>query len=385
VTRTRRDYYEVLGVPRSAAAEDLKKAYRRRALEVHPDRNPGDPHAEERFKELTEAYAVLGDPGRRARYDAGGFDAVSGAPGFDPSIFEGIFGGQGFSSLDDLFEQFFGGGAPGARGAGPRRGDDLRYALEIPLEEAAAGTEVKLRLPRAESCPKCEGSGAAPGGLVHCATCHGRGSVVARVGFVQFAQGCPACGGRGRTVRKRCAECGGDGRISTERTVRVRIPAGVDDKTRVRVAGEGDGGYLGGPPGDLFVDIRVQPHASFSRDGVDIHATLTVGFADLVLGGSFEVPTLHGPETVEIAPRTAPGTPLVLRGRGVPRLGRGGRGDHIVHVTARPPQAMEPRERELWQELRALESERRAAAAESGEPADRNLFERVKDFLGGER
>jgi len=385
VTRKRRDYYEVLGVPRGVGAEELKKAYRRRALEVHPDRNPGDPHAEERFKELTEAYTVLGDPARRARYDAGGFDAVSGAPAFDPSIFEGIFGGQGFSSLDDLFEQFFGGGAPGGRSAGPRRGDDLRYGLEIPLEEAAAGTEVKLRLPRSESCPKCEGSGAAPGGLATCSTCHGRGSVVARVGFVQFAQTCPACAGRGRTVRKRCGECDGNGRIATERTVRVRIPAGVDDKTRVRVAGEGDGGYLGGPPGDLYVDITVKAHATFSRDGSDIHATLTVGLADLVLGGSFEVPTLHGPAEVEIEPGTPPGSAIVLRGRGVPRLGRSGRGDHVVHVTARPPDTIDARERALWQELRDIEAARRAAAVEPGADDERNLFERVKDFLGGER
>ncbi len=385
MTTKKRDYYEVLGVPRTAGAEELKKAYRRRALEVHPDRNPADPHAEERFKELTEAYAVLGDPARRARYDSGGFDAVGGAPGFDPSIFEGIFGGQGFSSLDDLFEQFFGGGAPGSRGAGPRRGDDLRYGLEIALEDAAAGTEIKLRLPRSEGCPKCEGTGAAPGGLATCATCHGRGSVVARVGFVQFAQTCPACGGRGRTIRKRCGECEGDGRIATERTVRVRIPPGVDDKTRVRVAGEGDGGTLGGPPGDLYVDIAVKPHAVFARDGADIHATLTVGFADLVLGGRFEVPTLHGPAPVEIEPRTAPGTAIVLRGRGVPRLGRSGRGDHVVHVTARPPKELEGRERELWDELHAIERARRTAAEAAEPETDRNLFERVKDFLGGER
>jgi molecular chaperone DnaJ len=385
VTRPKRDYYEVLGVPRGAGAEELKKAYRRRALEVHPDRNPGDPHAEERFKELTEAYSVLGDPARRARYDSGGFEAVAGTPGFDPSIFEGIFGSQGFGSLDELFEQFFGGGAPGTRGAGPRRGDDLRYGLEIPLEEAAAGTDVKLRLPRQESCPRCEGTGAAPGGLSTCGTCHGRGSVVARVGFVQFAQSCPACAGRGRTVRKRCSECDGAGRISTERTVRVRIPPGVDDKTRVRVAGEGDGGYAGGPPGDLYVDIAVRPHATYARDGADIHATLEVGFSDLVLGGSFEVPTLHGPETVEIEPGTPPGRTIVLRGRGVPRLGRSGRGNHVVHVAARPPDSLSPRERELWQELHELERTRRAAPSAPGDPEDRNLFERVKDFLGGER
>jgi molecular chaperone DnaJ len=186
-------------------------------------------------------------------------------------------------------------------------------------------------------------------------------------------------------VRKRCGECEGDGRVTTERTVTVRIPAGVDDKTRVRVAGEGDGGILGGPPGDLYVDITLKAHPTFLRDGADIHATLTVGFADLVLGGSFEVPTLHGPVPVEIEPRTAPGTEIVLRGRGVPRLGRSGRGDHVVHVTARPPDALDARERELWQELRGLEAARRAASGEAGADDDRNLFERVKDFLGGER
>lgn len=373
-------------MPRGAAPEEIKRAYRRRALEVHPDRNPGDPHAEERFKELTEAYSVLGDPSRRARYDAGGFDALRGGPGgFDPSIFEGIFGGQGFSSLDDLFAQFFGGGMGGPRPAAPRRGADLRYALELGLEEAASGTEVKIRVPRTDSCPRCEGSGAAPGGLVTCATCHGRGSVATRVGFVQFAQACPTCGGRGRSIRVRCPECQGEARVATERTVVVRIPAGVDDGTRVRVSGEGDGGHLGGPPGDLYVDISVRPHTEFARDGADIHATLAVGFADLVLGGGFDVPTLHGAARVEIEPQTAPGTTIVLRGRGVPRLGRAGRGDHIVHVTGRPPERLDERERALWAELLEIERERRAAAGEALPAEDRNLFERVRDFLGGDR
>lgn len=373
-------------MPRGAAQEEIKRAYRRRALEVHPDRNAGDPHAEERFKELTEAYSVLGDPSRRARYDAGGFDAVRGGPGgFDPSIFEGIFGGQGFSSLDDLFAQFFGGAMGGARAAGPRRGADLRYALELGLEEAAGGTEVKIRIPRTEACPRCEGSGAAPGGLATCATCHGRGSVATRVGFVQFAQTCPSCGGRGRSIRVPCSECRGEARIATERTVAVRIPPGVDDGTRVRVAGEGDGGHLGGPPGDLYVDISLRPHAEFARDGANIHATLAVGFPDLVLGGSFEVPTLHGPARVEIEPQTPPGATIILRGRGVPRLGRSGRGDHVVHVTGRPPGRFEERERALWEELQEIEKQRREEAGESPPSEDRNLFERVRDFLGGDR
>ncbi|MBP7147173.1 MAG: molecular chaperone DnaJ [Acidobacteria bacterium] len=372
-----KNYYEILGVARDATHEEIKKAYRKLALELHPDRNPDRHDAEERFKELSEAYAVLGNPEKRARYDAGGMEG--GGVGFDPSIFEEVFGGGAFGGLEDLFEQMFGGGF-GRRASpnAPRRGADRRYQLEISFEEAVFGTEVRLRLPRAEACAKCQGSGAAPGGIASCQTCGGNGRVLFTQGFLQIARTCPACQGAGRVIRQRCPECQGEGRTQSERTVTVRIPAGVEHGTRLRVGGEGDGGARGGPPGDLLVDIGVRPHASFVREGSDVHAELPVSYPDLVLGMTLEVQTVHGPESVEIPAGTEPGTVLTLRGKGVPRLGRRGRGDHVLHVVGRPPKRLGQRERELWEELR------RAEAAPADDDSG-SLFDKVKDLFSGEK
>lgn len=368
----------MLGVPKDASPEDIKKAYRKLAMELHPDRNPDRADAEERFKELSAAYAVLGNPEKRARYDSGVEDGAAGV-GFDPGMFEEIFGSFGFGGgFEDLFSSLFGGGGGRSR-SGPRRGADLRYPLEIAFEEAVFGTEARIRIPKSETCSGCQGSGAAPGGIVSCESCRGSGQTVYRHGFLQVARPCGACGGAGRVIRERCATCAGEGRRRTERTVTVKVPPGVDNGIRLRLAGEGDGGVLGGPPGDLFVDIGVKNHPQFVRDNADIHADLEVNLSDLVLGGTFSVATIHGPSQVDLAPGTAPGSTITLKGQGAPKLGRSTRGHHILHVVPRMPRKLSARERELWEGLRAAESGREAAKG-----SEKNLFDRVKDLLGGD-
>jgi molecular chaperone DnaJ len=383
------DYYEILGVSRDASADEIKKAYRKKALELHPDRNPDRDDAEDRFKELSEAYAVLSDPDKRQRYDRFGAAGLGGRPGFDPSDFQDIFGGAGFGGIEDLFESLFGGGGRrGGRAAGPRRGASMRYNLEIDFEEAAFGTEVPIRVPRTEECDTCDGSGAAPGGMDVCGTCRGTGQVVSQMGFMRIAQTCPGCAGRGRRITKPCSSCEGQGVVAQERTVTVRIPPGVDDGTRLRLHGEGDAGTGGGPPGDLFVDIGVRPHAFLTRDGADVHSELELTFADLVLGVSTTVESLEGDEEVQVAAGTDPGTALRLRGRGIPKLRGRGRGDHVVHLVARAPRGPKGREKELWEELRSLSERpepRRSSKRKRREgDDDEGFFDRVKDFLSGE-
>ncbi|MDH3283243.1 MAG: molecular chaperone DnaJ [Acidobacteriota bacterium] len=376
-----KDLYEVLKVGRTATQDEIKKAYRRLALEVHPDRNPSA-DAEERFKQLSAAYSILGDPDKRARYDQFGEAGVgqgAGSP-FDMSMFEEIFGSFGGGGIEDLFQQMFGGRS--GRGAGRRaaRGRDLHYRLEIGFEESSFGTEMTLRVPRSESCDDCSGTGAVDGALETCETCGGVGRVAYRHGFMQIQRTCPACEGAGRTIADPCTACRGRGRVTKERTVKVRVPAGVNEGMRVRVRGEGEGGARGGPPGDLFVDISVRPHEIFQRDGADVHSEMAVPFTDLVLGTSLEAPTVHGPVPVEIEARTAPGTTIRLKGQGIAHLDRRGRGDHVLHLVARPPRKISSEERELWERLRELELEH---AGHDGE--ERTLFDKVKDFLGGER
>lgn len=380
------DYYEILGVARDASPEDIKKAYRRKAMELHPDRNPDREDAEERFKELSEAYAVLSDADKRQRYDRFGKEGLGGSPGgfpggFDPSQFHDIFGQGGFGGIEDLFESFFGGGAgrAGARRSGPRKGRSLQYHLELDFEEAAFGTEVDLRLPRSVSCETCGGRGAAPGGIATCGTCRGAGQVVQQMGFMRIAQTCPACGGAGEIVRDACSDCSGRGSVQEERQVRVRVPAGVDDGARLRLRGEGDAGARGGPAGDLFVEISVRPHEIFLREGDDVHAELRVTLPDLALGVTRTVPGLQeSEEELTLPAGSEPGTQLRLKGRGVPRLGGRGRGDLVYHVVARPPKKMSSDERELWEQLRDLQGDP-AAEDEGG-----GLFGRVRDFFSGD-
>ncbi|RMG45264.1 MAG: molecular chaperone DnaJ [Acidobacteria bacterium] len=380
----KRDYYEILGVARDATPEEIKKAYRRRALELHPDRNPDRKDAEERFKELSEAYAVLSDPEKRARYDRYGHAGLGQGPTIDPDMFRDVFGSFGFGGLEDIFAEFFGGMGSARRGPRARAGADLRYRLEIDFEEAAFGTEVKIRVPRSESCPRCRGTGAAAGGIVSCPTCGGAGRIAIRHGFMQVVRTCPNCRGEGQTVRRPCGECGGEGRITAERTVSVRVPPGVDTGTRLRVAGEGEGGEWGGPPGDLYVDIEVRPHERFRRRGADVLDEVEVSFADLVLGCTLEVPTVHGPREVTVEPGTEPGTTIRLRGEGLPRLDRRGRGDHVVRLAARPPRELTAEERRLWERLREIERERSGGDRRRPRSGDRGLFEKMKDLLSGD-
>ncbi|MFN7965229.1 MAG: DnaJ C-terminal domain-containing protein [Acidobacteriota bacterium] len=295
-----------------------------------------------------------------------------------------VFAARRPGGLEDIFEAFFGGGFGGRR-SGPRQGADLRYQLEIDFEEAAFGTEVKLKIPRHESCPVCRGDGAAPDGIQVCNGCRGSGTIVMSTGFIRLAQTCPHCSGVGKRITKPCSECSGTGRLRTERSVKVRVPAGVNDGTRLRLSNEGEAGDRGAPAGDLYVDIGVRPHPTFRRDGADVHAPLTVTFADLVLGGTFSVSTVHGDESFELPAGTEPGAVFGLRGKGVQKLNSRTRGDHHVHVIPEVPSQLDERERALWEELRKIEHERRAARGEFPPEDDRTLLDKVKDLFTGDR
>jgi len=366
---TDRDYYQVLGVDRNADLATIKKAYRRLAVENHPDRNPGDHEAEERFKEAAEAYAVLSDADKRRTYDRFGKAGLKGQPsftGFDQEIF-GDFG----DILGDLFGLggIFGGRA---RRRGGRGGRDLLVDLEIDFEEAVRGLETKIQVPRLETCPDCAGRGVRDeNGVQNCPDCGGRGQVSIQQGFFTIARTCGRCGGAGRLIVKPCETCGGEARVRRQRTINVRIPPGVVDGIRLRIAGEGEGGVAGGPPGDLHVALRVREHPVFTRRDEHVLCERTVGFARAALGGRVKVPTLDGEQELEIPPGTQSGTVFTLRGKGAPVLGGRGRGDQLVTVVVHTPTRLSKRKRALLEELAALEDE--------NEPS---LFDRVKDILG---
>lgn len=369
-----RDYYEVLGLERDADVAEIKKAYRRLALRYHPDKNPGDEQAEERFKEAAEAYAVLSDQGKRRRYDAYGKAGLGGQPGFS-GFDEEVFGD--FSDiLGDLFGfgGIFGGGRRGRGRRGARAGADLRYDLEIDLEEAVRGMETRIQVPRAELCETCGGQGAKAGGIATCTTCRGQGQVAFQQGFFTIARPCTRCGGAGREITDPCGDCRGQGRVRRERTLTVRIPAGVDDGTRLRMVGEGEPGDPGGPRGDLYVVLRVREHPRFRRAGRDLVCELPLSFAQAALGAVLGVPTLHGrePERLTVPPGTQSGARFRLKGQGAPAVGGGARGDLWVVAQVRTPERLSPEERELFEKLAELEG------TESGE---RGLFERVKDIF----
>ncbi len=377
---TQRDYYEILGVSREASVDEIKKAYRRLAVENHPDRNPDNPEAEERFKEASEAYAVLSDAEKRAQYDRFGHQGVGGQPftGFDPNSF-----GDFADILGDLFGfgfgDIFGGRGGRRRRGGPARGHDLKYTLRMSLEEAATGVEKTLRIPREEQCSRCSGAGSEPGTSPdRCTTCGGAGQVMFRRGLLSVAQTCPTCGGQGMTISDPCTECRGRGRVEEEATLKVKVPAGVDTGMRLRLAGEGEGGSQGGPPGDLYVVMAVEPHELFQREGRDLHFALPVSVFQAMLGPRITVTTILGEDReLEIPAGSQPGDTARLRGSGMPDVDRQRRGDLVAHLDIAIPRKLTGEQRKLVEQ---------AAQAMGDEPADGGrtvgLFEKLKRALG---
>jgi molecular chaperone DnaJ len=360
-----KDFYAILGVPRSADDAALKKAYRNLARAYHPDRNPGDKKAEERFKEVSEAYSVLSDPEKRTQYDRFG---TVGATGVGDAGFGTIF--------EDLFEGFFGGGERGRGRTRARRGDDLRYDLELSLEEAAKGLETKLQVPRLETCETCRGTGVEAGSQPEtCGTCRGQGQVRFTQGFLTVARPCPNCRGEGRIIRHPCPGCRGEGRVTRERLLKVTIPPGVENGNQLRLNGEGESGLGGGPAGDLYVVLHVRPHEIFVRDGAHLICELPLTFPQAALGDEIEVPVLDGTAKLKIPPGTQPGQRLSLKGKGVPHLRGRGRGDAIYEVVVEVPTELTARQRELLEELR------RSSDGDSSSRASR-FVERMKQLFG---
>lgn len=380
---SKRDYYEVLGVPKNVDDQGLKSAYRKLALKYHPDRNPGDKSAEEHFKEAAEAYSVLADAEKKARYDQFGHAGVGNtgsAQGFDPTVFSDfndIFGGLG---------DIFGFSSSGHRKSGPSRGADLRYDLEISLEEAATGTEASLQIPREETCESCGGSGAAPGSPPEtCQHCRGHGQVRYQQGFFTVARTCERCGGNGQTITNPCESCRGHGRLNQERKLTVKIPAGIDTGQQLRLQGEGGHGPKGGPAGDLYVVLHVKNHPVFSRNESDILCVIPVTFPTLVLGGTITVPTLGDEETLHISKSTSSGTRFRLRGKGLPHVNGRGRGDLFVDVTVDVPESVSSEQKQLIEELDKTMPQRtfEPDIRETRQSSDaRPFFERVKDIFG---
>jgi molecular chaperone DnaJ len=369
-TTEKRDYYEVLGVSRTSTVEDIKKSYRKLAVKYHPDKNPGNAEAEERFKEAAEAYGVLSDEEKRARYDRYGHQGMSGMGGFDPNQFAD-FG----DILGDLFGfgDFFG-NRGGRRSSRPARGADLRYDLQIEFMDAAFGKEVSLQIPRVITCTTCTGSGARPGTEpVTCTGCLGRGQIRYSQGFFAVARTCPQCGGAGKVIKDPCTTCGGSGRTREEKKISVKIPAGVDDGSRLRVAGEGEAGFNGGPSGDLYVFLSVREHERFTRRDYDIHAEQAISFTQAALGAELGTETIDGEEPLRVSAGTQPNQVFRLRGKGVPFLDGSGRGDHYVHVAVRIPTALNEEQRSLLEQLAVLEGE--------NPPNEKGVFEKVKDFF----
>jgi len=380
---TKRDYYDILGVSRTATENEIKSAYRKLAMKFHPDRNPGDKAAEESFKEAAEAYAILCDPEKRSLYDRFGHKGVSTAagagPGFDPSVFNEF--GDFADILGNMFGDIFGGGR---RRGGPQRGADLRYDLPIGFEEAARGVETTIQIPRKEACGSCKGSGAAPGSTpATCPQCRGQGQVRFQQGFFTVARSCPQCQGSGRVISKPCSSCHGAGRVTHERKLTVRIPPGIANGQQLRLQNEGEAGVGGGPPGHLYVVVQVEEHEFFRRDGVNLFCEVPVNFTTLALGGEIQVPTLDGPENVKVPDGTQTGTTLRLRGKGMPDVNGHGRGDLFATVQVQTPKKLTRDQRHLLEELaKMLPKEKFEPRAHDESQDERNLFDRVKDMFG---
>ena len=369
--QTKRDYYEILGVQKNAGADEIKKAYRKLALKYHPDRNPGDKAAEEKFKEAAEAYAVLSDPEKRAQYDqfghslgGGGFQ---GFQGFEESFrgFGDIFG--------DLFEDFFGSTTRGGR-SGARRGSDLEVTVEVTLEEVLKGKEISLEIPRRETCEDCQGTGAAKGSKKsQCTECRGTGEIRMTQGFFSLRRVCPRCQGQGERIEKPCPECRGQGRVEKRRKINVKVPPGIDHGSRLKISGEGEAGENGGPRGSLYVRVLVKAHHTFERDENHLYCEFLIPFTLVVLGGDVTVPTLDGSVKLHIPPGTPSGKILRLKEKGMPSLRDGRRGDLMVRVEIDVPTRLSEKERHLFQELA---KEQKSFTAE---PRKKGFFDRFKE------
>jgi molecular chaperone DnaJ len=376
---SRRDYYDVLGVARNASEQDIKSAYRKQALKFHPDRNPGDAVAEENFKQAAEAYSVLGDAEKRARYDQFGHAGVSGpagGPGFNADI---------FSDFSDILGDFFGfgGGFGGTRRGGPARGADLRFDLEITFEESFSGTETTIQIPREETCETCHGSGAAPGtSRETCPQCGGRGQLRYQQGFLVVARTCGQCHGSGQIVPKPCSTCRGTGRTTRDRRVTAKIPAGIADGQRLRLLGEGEHGAAGGPAGDLYVIVHVKAHEFFRRENDDLFVEVPVPFQTMALGGSFKLETMGGAVDVHVSASSPNGTVVSFRGKGMPSVTGHGRGALHVRLVVDVPKSLSKDQKKLLDQFaKSLPATRiEPRALESDE--DRPFFERVKDLFG---
>ncbi len=372
----KRDFYETLGVSRGASDVELKSAFRKAAMQCHPDRNPGDKASEIRFKEVNEAYQILSDAQKRAAYDRFGHAAFDGGGGGGAGGFGGM--GEGFaSSMADIFDDLFG-DVMGRRGrsSGRERGSDLRYNMEITLEEAYSGKTASLKVPTSVACEACSGTGAKPGSKPKtCSTCNGHGRVRAQQGFFAIERTCPTCHGRGEIIDNPCSACSGAGRVSRERTLSVNIPAGVEDGTRIRLAGEGEAGMRGGPPGDLYIFLAIKPHPFFQRDGADLYCRVPISMVQAALGGELGVHTLDGGESkVKIPEGTQSGRQFKIRGKGMPVLRARDSGDLYIQANVETPQNLTRRQRELLQEFE-VESSTRTQPEASG------FIARMKEFF----
>jgi molecular chaperone DnaJ len=374
----KRDYYEVLGLGRNASEEDVKRAYRKLAVKFHPDKNPDDPHAEEKFKELGEAYDVLMDPEKRAAYDRFGHAAFApGGIGFgggfhDPfDIFREVFSGGGFGG--GIFETFFGGA--GVRAEDRQRGSDLRYDMEITLEEAASGVEKEIEIEKLEMCAKCQGSGAEPGSrTVTCPACGGRGQVISSRAFFQVSQTCPRCRGVGEIIEKPCRQCHGEGRVEKLSRVKLKIPAGIREGSRLRSSRNGEAGIRGGPPGDLYVVIHLKEHKIFHREGDNLYCELPIAFSVAALGGEVDVPTLEGKAHLKVPAGTQSGQMFKLRGKGIANINGRDRGDLLARLIVEVPSRLNAEQRRQLEEFAAL-------CGDENTPLRKSFFERAKEFF----
>jgi molecular chaperone DnaJ len=376
---TKRDYYEVLEVNRTASAEEIKRAYRKKAVQFHPDKNPDDSSAEEKFKEAAEAYSILSNPEKRAQYDRFGHAGVSGAGfnferGFDPSVFGGF---------EDIFESFFGFGDIFGRGSQrgrsrAQRGNDLQYEMKITFLESAFGTKSKLKIPILETCEKCEGSGAAPGTQpVTCPGCQGSGQVRYAQGFFTIARTCARCGGNGRVIEKPCPDCQGRGRLRREKTIEVKIPAGVTSGTRLRLQGEGEAGLRGGPSGDLYILVFVEEDPLLQRDGNDILMELPISFIQAAMGTELRITTLYGDERLKIPSGTQPETVFRLRGKGFPEIGSSSRGDMYVRVKVEIPRKLNREQKKIFEKMAPQMD---ADSVKSQEQIFRKIRDSIEEF-----